>query len=259
MSRTPRPRRRDRPDASVRPAHAVLHPAVAEAAQRVGATAVGLIEVRCAAGLHLNVDRVGITYGDGRVVGDPTSPVQVTCSVRGDRPVPARALPPVVARIGLDRDPLDVTDADDARRLRARLPPDRPDLRARLEAEIALAVAAPPLLLRGDPIDLVADAVARVDPGALPVVTTAWALSAVPRERRPDLLRRLADAASDRTVAWVSVEGVGVAPGVPTLGDRPASGHSIVGLTVVDGAAAPAEVLGRCWARGAWLAWLAGS
>lgn len=37
-------------------------------------------------------------------------PVQVTASVVGDRPVPARAVPPVVARIGVDPDPVDVTD-----------------------------------------------------------------------------------------------------------------------------------------------------
>jgi hypothetical protein len=60
-------------------------------------------------------------------------------------------------------------------------------------------------------------------------------------------------------VAWVSAEGVGVAPAVPTLGDRPASGHSIVGLAVVDQSTLRAEAIGRCWSRGRWLAWLAGS
>jgi hypothetical protein len=45
---------------------AVLYPAIAEAARRVGANAVGLIDVGCSAGLNLNVDRVGITYSNGR-------------------------------------------------------------------------------------------------------------------------------------------------------------------------------------------------
>jgi len=40
---------------------AVLYPAIAEAARRVGATAVGLIDLCCSAGLNLSVDRVGIT------------------------------------------------------------------------------------------------------------------------------------------------------------------------------------------------------
>jgi hypothetical protein len=45
--------------------HAVLYPAIAEAAGRVGANAIGLIDVGCSAGFNLDVDRVGITYGDG--------------------------------------------------------------------------------------------------------------------------------------------------------------------------------------------------
>jgi hypothetical protein len=58
-------------------------------------------------------------------------------------------------------------------------------------------------------------------------------------------------------VAWVSVEGVGVAPTIPTFGDRPASGHSIIGLAVSDRSALRAEAIGRCWLRGRFLAWLA--
>src|SRR5688572_15074191 len=46
---------------------AVLYPAIAEAARRVGANAVGLIDVGgSSAGLNLHVDRVGITYSNGR-------------------------------------------------------------------------------------------------------------------------------------------------------------------------------------------------
>lgn len=92
---------------------------------------------------------------------------------------------------------------------------------------------------------------------ALPVVTTAWALSRLAVSRRPLFLRRLKEVAAGRAVAWVSVEGVGVAPAVPTLGDRPASGHSIVGLAVSAGVGLEVEVLGRCWSRGRFLSWLA--
>jgi hypothetical protein len=239
---------------------AVLYPAIAEAARRVGANAVGLIDVGCCAGLNLSVDRVGITYGNGQSLGEPSSAVQLSCSVVGDRPVPARAMPEVVTRVGVDLDPVDVTDADDARWLRACLWPDQPERAARLEAAIALAATAPPLLLlQGDAVEVLPDAFARVPADALPVVTTTWALSGFPPVSRLRFLRRLDEAAAGRTVAWVSVEGVGVAPAVPTLGDRHASGHSIVGLAVFDASALSAEAIGRCWSRGRWLAWLAGS
>jgi hypothetical protein len=238
---------------------AVLYPAIAEAARRVGADAVGLIDVGCSAGLNLNVDRVGITYSNGQSLGDPSSPVQLSCSIVGDRPIPTRAMPEVVARVGVDLDPVDLTDADDARWLRACLWPDQPERVARLEAEIALATTAPPLLLQGDPVEMLPDAFARVAADALPVVTTTWSLSHFPLESRLRFLRRLDEAAASRTVAWVSAEGVGVAPAIPTRGDRRASGHSIVGLAAFDRSALRAEAIGRCWSQGRWLAWLADS
>ena len=238
---------------------AVLYPAVAEAARRVGAVAVGLIDVGCSAGLNLNVDRVGITYSNGQSLGDPSSPVQLSSSIVGDRPIPARAMPEVVARIGVDRDPVDVTDADDARWLRACLWPDQPERAARLEAEIALAATDPPLLLQGDAVEVMPDVFTRVPAGALPVVTTTWALSRFPLESRLRFLHRLDEAATGRAVAWVSAEGVGVAPAIPTLGDRRASGHSIIGLAVFEHSALRAEAIGRCWSRGRFLSWLAGA
>jgi hypothetical protein len=236
---------------------AVLYPTIAEAARRVGADAVGLIDVGCSAGLNLNVDRVGISYSNGQSLGDPSSPVRQAASIVGDRPIPTKAMPEVVARVGVDLDPVDVTDADAARWLRACVWPDQPERAARLEAEMALAATAPPLLLQGDPVQVLPDAFAHVPAGALPVVTTTWALSRFPLERRLRFLHRLDQAAAGRTVVWVSAEGVGVAPAIPTLGDRRASGHSILGLAVVDGSALHAEAIGRCWSRGRLLAWLA--
>jgi hypothetical protein len=237
--------------------YGVLYPAVAEAARRTGANAVGLIDVGCSAGLNLNVDRVGITYSNGQSLGDPLSPVQLSCSLVGDRPVPTSGMPEVVARVGVDLDPVDVADADDARWLRACLPPDVPGRVARLQAEMALLATAPPLLLQGDAVEVLPDAFARVPADALPVVTTTWALSRFSLERRLRFLHRLDEAATGRAVAWVSAEGVGVAPATPTLGDRRASGHSIIGLAVLEQSVLRAEAVGRCWSRGRLMAWLA--
>jgi len=238
---------------------AVLYPAIAEAARRVSANAVGLIDVCCSAGLNLNVDRVGISYRDGQLLGDPSSPVQLSASIVGDRPIPTQMMPGAVARVGVDADPVDVTATDDARWLRACLWPDQPERAARLEAEMALLATAPPSLLQGDAVEVVRDAFARVPADALPVVTTTWALSRFPLESRLRFLHRLDEAAAGRAVAWVSVEGVGVAPTIPTLGDRRASGHSIIGLAVFDRSVLRAEAIGRCWSQGRFLAWLADS
>ncbi len=234
--------------------YAVLYPAITEVAHQVGANAVGLIDVGCSAGLNLNVDRVGITYSNGQSLGDPSSPVQQAASIVGERPIPARAMPEVVVRVGVDLDPVDVTDAGDARWLRACRSPERV---AGLDAQMALAATAPPLLLQGDPVEVLPDALARVPADALPVVVTTWALSRFALESRLRFLHRLDQAAADRTVAWVSAEGVGVAPAIPTLGDRRAFGHSIIGLAMLDRSALRAEAIGRCWSQGRWLEWLA--
>src|SRR3954447_18608546 len=241
------------------PQYAVLYPAIAEAARRVGAEAVGLIDVGDPAGGNLDVDRVGITYSNGQSLGDPSSPVQLSCSLVGDRPIPVRAMPEVVARVGIDPDPVDVTRADDARWLRAYLSPDQPERAARLQAEIALARTAPPLLLQGDAVEGLPDAFARIPADALPVVITTWALSQFALERRLRFLHRLDEGAARRAVALLSAEGFGVAPAIPTRGDRRASGHSIIGLAVFDRSALRAEAIGRCWSQGRWLAWLADS
>ena len=232
--------------------HTVLYPAVAEAARRMGASAVGLIDVGRPAGLNLNVDRVGVAYDNGQSSGDPASPVQRSASIVGGRPVPSGAVPEVVASVVVDRDPVDVTNKEDARWLRACLPPEQG---AALEAEIALVD--PPLLLAGDPVETLQAAFTQVPADALPVVTTTWALSALPLESRLRFLHRRLDEAARRPVAWVSVEGVGVAPSVPTLGDRRASGHSIIGLAELDHSTLRVEAVGRCWSRGRLLAWLA--
>lgn len=230
---------------------AVLLPVLAEGAHRTGTARVGLVDLGCAAGFGLLADRVHVTYDSGRALGDPASPVRLSASVVGGVPLPSRPVPAVAARVGLDRDPVDVADPDDVRALRATASPDP----ARLDAEIALTAATRPVLLRGDPVALLPDALARVPADALPVVTTTWALSRFTVGRRRRFLDRLRELAAGRALAWVSVEGVGVAPEVPTLGDRPASGHSIVALTVLDGSAPRPEVLGRCWSRGRWLSW----
>ena len=135
-------------------------------------------------------------------------------------------------------------------------------LRCRVVGDRGVPATPVPLVVSRQAVPVVGDlgadltaAVGRVPDDALAVVLTTWALSRLRPERRPAFLRSLEDAAAGRPVTWVSVEGVGVAPTVPTLGDRPASGHSLVGLQLVGGAAAP-RVLGRCWSRGAVLSWL---
>lgn len=236
---------------------AVLYPAIAEAARRVGARQVGLVDVGCSAGLNLQVDRLHVAYAPGPSLGDPGSPLQLTCESTGAVVVPPTTMPEVVARVGIDLSPVDTSVADDARWLRACLWPDQPERLARLDAAMALAATDPPELLAGNALELLPDAAARVPSDALVVVTTTWALAYFELGDRLRFLRRLDEVAATRPVAWISGEGVGIAPGVPTLGDSRLSPHSLVGLAIARGRSLAVETIGRCHPHGRWLEWLA--
>jgi hypothetical protein len=67
---------------------AVLYPTIAEAARRVGANAVGLIDVGCSAGLNLTVDRVGIATATGS--RSATCHLPCRCHVRSWETGPSR-------------------------------------------------------------------------------------------------------------------------------------------------------------------------
>ncbi|MEE4024542.1 DUF2332 domain-containing protein [Gordonia sp. PKS22-38] len=235
---------------------AVLYPALADAAHRLGADDIGVIDVNPGAGLNVHTDRVAITYSTGESLGDSSSRVSIDCRVVGQHAIPTRSLPRVVARVGIGTDIVDLADPDDVLWLRACGPPDQDEPADQLDAAVGVAAAQPPVLLRGDVLDVVDDAIDKVPAGALPLVTTTWALSALPLESRLRWLQRLGDIAARRPIAWISVEGVGVSPSIPTMGDRRASGHSIVGLTVLGSSDLHSQAVGRCWSRGRVMSWL---
>ena len=169
---------------------------------------LALVEVGASAGLCLYPDRYRYSY-DGRPVGPP-SVVQLRCTTSGPVPVPT-ALPEVVARIGVDLHPLDVTDPDDRGWLRALVwpGPAEADRLQRLDAAAAIAAQEPPTLLAGDLLDRLPDALALVPAGATPVVLHTATLPYVPAARRAEFIDRV----RSLPVRWVAQEGAGVVPG----------------------------------------------
>ncbi|MEU0336755.1 DUF2332 family protein [Streptomyces sp. NPDC006193] len=135
-----------------------------------------------------------------------------------------------------------------------------PERAARLEAETALAAAARALSLKGDSVEALPQAFARVPADALlPVVTTTWALSRSRRRTGPPTLPAPPRRGGGRPGGGVGVGGGGRRRAgdtgtrrSPRLGPRHRSGGARrAGLR--------AEALGRCWSGGRPLAWLADS
>ena len=172
---------------------------------------LGLVEVGTSAGLCLYPDRYGYEY-DGRPVG-PRSEVRLRCTTSGPFPMPER-LPTVVTRIGIDLNPLDVTDPGDLAWLRALVWPGPVEAERlqRLRGAAAVAAQEPPTLLAGDLVERLPEALALVPDGATPVVLHTAVLPYLPdahRERFVDLVRSL-------PVRWVAQEGAGMVPGTGT-------------------------------------------
>lgn len=235
---------------------ALVGPALTEVASRLGHP-LGLVDVGCSAGVNLLCDQYLIDYGPAGVTGPPQAQVRLSCQVvRGNPPIADR-LPAILARVGLDRDPIDLRDDDAVRWQLACVWPDT----ARLErTRIALQQARDGQLhiVQGDAVDALPDVLEALPSGCVPVVVTTWAMAYLPVVRRTEFVEALQAFAADRPVAWISGEGAGV---VALLGDVSAPPDdlgidaSVLGLVTFHGTDRHSEVLGFAHPHGRWLDW----
>jgi len=197
--------------------------------------ALVLVDVGTGAGFGLHLDRYHYQYrgpdGHSSTVGDPGSRLSIEVQVRGAHaPSLPPALPAIVDRVGIDTEPLDLSDPAVRGWLAACVPQEITAVtRFALAAEIA--TGHPARTVRGDACDVLPGILRDCDPGALVCVVDSYAGVFFP----PDALgrlRALMDAAgADRDMAWISVD-----PLVPMGKDAT---HSVLGLP------APPELLQR--------------
>lgn len=237
---------------------ALLGPALTHAATALGEP-LGLIDVGCSAGLNLLCDRYLLDYGAAGVTGPRDALVRVACEVTGGRPPIAATLPRIAARVGLDLDPVDANDPDEARWLLACVWPDTGRL-ARTRDALDEARRTPLDLIRGDAVEDVAGVVRGLAPDVLAVVTTTWALAYLTPQRRVAFREALADASRHRPIAWISAEGAGVVDmfgDVATPPDPQGMTPSVLGLVAFRDGEHDAHLLGLVHPHGAWIDWRA--
>jgi hypothetical protein len=169
---------------------------------------LALIEVGAAAGLCLLVDRYGYDYGRRLVPPRqrvPGAPV-FTCRANDSTPLPTRGVD-VVWRMGLDLEPIDITDPEQVAWLESLVWPGEGRRLELLRAAIAVARADPPQVVRGD---LRRDLRSLVEqaPGDATLVVFHTAVLAY----LPDPADRVAfgDAVGSLGARWISNEGHGV-------------------------------------------------
>lgn len=191
---------------------ALLFPAVARVAKQAGGP-IGLLEVGTSAGLLLGMDRYGYRYQteDGEQVnaGPAKAPLVLNCVLSHASGAKRPTLPKnlkVTAKVGLDRNPVDLSDEEQLAWLEACVWADQPE-RVRLLNQAALAQAKDrPRFVTGDAVDDLAAAADQV-PGDVPlVVLSSHVLPYLPEPRRADFVAALADLSATRPLWWISQE-----------------------------------------------------
>ena len=235
---------------------ALLGPALTVVATRVGAP-LGLVDVGCSAGVNLLCDHYLLDYGPGGTTGPADASVRIACEITGGDPPIAPALPAIDAHVGIDRDPIDADDEDEARWLLACVWPDTGRL-PRTRRALEVVRAAPPRLVRGDAVETVTDVVLAMPRGVVPVVTTTWALSYLSPARRVEFRETLAAASRERTIAWVSGDTPGVVDvfaGIDAPTDAQGMEASVLGLVVFRAGELDADLLAFVHPHGNWIDW----
>ncbi len=217
---------------------------------------LALVDVGTSGGLNLLLDRFSYQYLPGGTVGMP-SEVNLTCATRGNVPVPS-GMPSIAAAIGIDRDPIDVSDEEAARWLEACVWPDQLERFERLVAAIALARSDPPDVRVGDAIE---DLVRTVEEAALsghPVVTNSWVLNYLTGEQRTAYVDTLDAVGTTRDLSWVIAESPAETPELPVPGkdtDDADKHLTVLSLVTWRNGRRAARRLATTHPHGFWLHW----
>lgn len=130
---------------------------------------LGLVELGSSAGLNLNFDRYGYRYvdEDGRPKLERWTDAAfvLSCRLEGaGLPSLGQHPPAVASRLGLELCPIDVSNEDDRRWLRALVWPERTDRLTKLEGALKVAAVHPPPIRGGDAVANLASALQDIPP-----------------------------------------------------------------------------------------------
>ncbi|MGH3349061.1 MAG: DUF2332 domain-containing protein [Nocardioides sp.] len=223
--------------------------ALTPALATLGDEQLALVELGASAGLCLYPDRYDYVWeGAGAMSGSGGPTLRTTAA--GDVPIPAQA-PRITARVGVDLNPLDVTDEDDVAWLLTLIWPGHDERRDRLAAAIEVTRAEPPRLLAGDMVDQLDNALAiAAASGGTPVVHHSAAAAYLDEHDRLRLEERMRTLVAAGRCHWISLEGQRVIPSLAaTAPSAPKADHQL--CLAVDG-----QAVGWVQGHGVSLTWI---
>ncbi len=216
---------------------------------------LALIELGCSSGLNLMFDRYSYRYGHGRTAGDPASQLTIESRIEGELSPPIADEIPVAFRVGVDRDPVDLSDVEAISWQRACIWADHVERLRIFDAAVEIARRDPPQVIEGDMVDTLPIAFEMAPDDAMVCVYHTAAVNYLRRDRREALAESLLDLSKRRPILWVTGEGPGVVPGAPA--PKGVLERVAVPLVISEVAQGSVEhhLLGITGAHGVWLEW----
>ena len=185
---------------------ACLLPAFALVA-RESERALSVVDIGASAGLNLLWDRYGYDYGPGGKYGNADSPVQIPCTLRGQqKPRIPQVFPHVASRVGIDLNPMDVSDPEEMLWLRSLVWPEHTIRAELLQQAIGLAKQNPPRVIAGDVLDVLPDVLPELPDDSTICLFHSHTLYQFPQELRNRLSSQIAELSRGRNLFEISFE-----------------------------------------------------
>lgn len=219
-----------------------LYPALLTAQHLGGSQPLALIEIGPSAGLTLVPDRYAYDYGTGALHGDPTSPMVLSCALRGDLAPPLAGTMSVTWRTGVDLHPLDLGDPANRQWLRALIWPDHSDRAQRLDR--AAARGPLPHIHQDDATEALPELLAHAPHDTTVVVFHTAVLAHFTQQARAAFAQKLLKLSTWRPITWVQGE------------PRPDEQPRLRLAQLDDGQIQTDYPLGRYHPHGAWVEWV---
>lgn len=223
-----------------------LHAGFRVVAARAG-DPLHLIEIGPSAGLNMIWDSYGVRYsrdGESFATEAPGAELIIDVALRGTKVPPLGPPPRVANRVGLERNPVDLSDPDSRDWLRALVWPEHRARFARLDRALQIYARAKPEIRAGDALELLPDALAQASTDQTLCVYHTVVTYQFTHEAREALDHILIMAGLRRPVWRLSLEWGSGDNGYPLR------------LTRYQDGAKTETTLALCDPHGAWIDWL---
>jgi len=149
-----------------------LLPAFTLVAQKSKGRPLHLVDIGASAGLNLFWDHYAYHYSESLCWGDANSPVQIQCALRGNVLPPVFVdFPKIIARTGIDPNPIDVRHQEEILWLRALIWPEHDERDRLLRRAIGVVQQNSLTLIRGDGVESLPAVMQGVSDGSVLCIT----------------------------------------------------------------------------------------